>query len=116
MKLATRNALILWFVWMIGACAALGVPTPQSFEERLAAGYVTASAAVDTARILLLTKKITPDDAANVLKQTDNVVVGLDIARSLNKSDALAAQTKLTATLAALAAVQAYLTAKKGTQ
>lgn len=116
MKRTTKNALTLWLVWMIGACAALGVPTPQTFNERAAAGYTAVTTAVDDTRILLLAKKLTPDDAANVIKQTDNIVAGLDIARTLNKSDPLAAQTKLTATLAALSAVQAYLAAKKGTQ
>lgn len=106
--------LCYFFLLIASGCAALGVPTPTTFNERLASGYVTVNAVMDTTRALLSAKKITPDDAENVVKQCDNVVAGLDIARTISKGDLPAANTKLTATLAVLTALQSYLATKKG--
>jgi hypothetical protein len=101
------------FLLLAAGCAALGLPTPEKFNERLAAAYVTATAIVDGTRIVLATKKITPDDAQNILKQTDNLVAALDVARSMSRSDPVAANTKLSATVTALTALQAYLASKE---
>ena len=108
---------LLYVLLLIAAgCATLGVPTPTKFGERLATGYTTATAVLDNARILLQSKKISPTDAENVVKQTDNLVAALDIARQLNGTNPAAANDKLSATLLALTALQTYLNTKKGTQ
>jgi len=52
-------------------------------------------------------------DAENVLKQTDTVIAGLDIARSYSATNPIAANDKLTATLTILQAVQSYINARK---
>lgn len=98
---------------LAAGCASLGIPTPTSFNERLAAGYTTATAIVEGTRIVLAARKITPDDAQNILKQTDNLVSALDLVRVMNKTDPVAANTKLGATITALTALQAYLASKE---
>jgi hypothetical protein len=113
MKLARRFCYL--FLLLASGCAALGVPTPTNFNERVAAAYTTTTALVETTRTLLVAKKITPADAENVLKQTDTVIAGLDIARSYSATSPIAANDKLTATLTILQAIQAYLNAHKGT-
>lgn len=113
MKLARR--LCYLFLTLASGCAALGVPTPTTFNERVAAAYTTTTALVETTRTLLVAKKITPADAENVLKQTDTVIAGLDVARSYSATSPIAANDKLTATLTILQAVQSYLNSKKGT-
>jgi len=101
------------FLLLAAGCAALGVPTPTTFNERLAAGYTTARAIVSGTSAVLVARKITPDDAENVLKQADNLVSALDVARSMSKTDPIAASTKLGATITALTALQAYLATKE---
>lgn len=112
MKLAqTRWLLFL----LLAGCAYLGVPTPTTFNERVAAAYTTTTALVETTRTLLVAKKITPSDAENVLKQTDTVIAGLDVARSYSATNPIAANDKLTATLTILQAIQSYLNSQRGT-
>lgn len=100
---------------LVSACATLGIPTPQTFNERLAAGYTTGTTIVSVTTTLLAAKKLSSADAENVLKQTDTAVAGLDISRQLSATDLAAADTKLAASLVVLNALQAYLNSKKGT-
>jgi hypothetical protein len=99
---------------LAAGCASLGIPTPTSFNERMAAGYTGVAAVMDGTRTLLAAGKLTPADAENVVKQCDNIVAAFDLARSMSKTDLAAANTKLTVTLASLTALQSYLAAKKG--
>jgi len=102
------------FIVLATSCAQLGIPVPKTFNEQVAAAQTSVTAVVDDARILLLTKKITPDDATNVLKQTDNITEGLAVARVLNGTNPAAANDKLAATVLALNALQVYLAKYKG--
>lgn len=97
---------------LASACAQLGLPTAQTFNEKLAAGYSSVTAVRDTATTLLVAKKISPDDAQNVQNQADNARAGLDIARSAHAVNATAADAKLTQVMAALTALQSYLAKK----
>lgn len=112
MKLA--RWLCYLFLTLASGCAALGVPTPTTFNERLASAYITVNGAMDTARVLLSASKITPADADNVVKQCDNAIAALDLARTMSKTDLPAANIKLTATITVLTALQSYLATKKG--
>lgn len=94
---------------LISACATLGLEQPKSFNERLAAGYATLTTARDSAGTLLAAGKITAPDAQQIQNQCDNVRSGLDIARNIHAKDPQAADAKLTAVLAGLNALSAYL-------
>ncbi len=98
---------------LLSACASLGLQTPKTFNERLAAGYVSVTAARDTAATLLTAGKITAGDAQNVQQQADNARSGLDIARSVHETNPAAGDDKLTAILAGLNALSAYLIARQ---
>lgn len=106
------NCLLL----LLAGCAALGLPTPATFNEKALAAYGTVQEIVKDGDTLLAAKKLSPDDAQNVLTQALNARNGIDIARSIYKSDSLAGTTKLTATITVLTALQSYLATKKGTQ
>jgi hypothetical protein len=97
---------------LLHGCAALGVPTPQTFSERLAAGYVSVTTTRQTATILLNGQVITSADATNIQKQADVAREGLDVARTLQGIDA---QKKLDATLLILDTAHSYLCAKAPT-
>jgi hypothetical protein len=64
---------------------------------------------------LLQANKITPDDAQNVQNQADNARAGLDVARSLSKTDLNSAEAKLEATKIVIKALSDYLAKKQGT-
>ena len=108
-----KRFLIPLLLLLVG-CAQLGLPVAQTFNQKLAVGYATVTGIITTTDNLLLAKAITPDDAANVLKQDDNAKAALDIARSLSGTDITAANAKLTATHTVLEAINAYLLTKQG--
>ena len=104
---------IISILMILTACATLGLPTADSFNERLAVGYTTITTVRESATVLLQAQKISKPDAQNVLDQTNNARTGLDVARSMSKTDMTAADAKLNAIRAALVALQAYLTTKE---
>lgn len=104
-----QYAFLAFLLVFLAACQPLGIPKPETFNERLAFGYSTVTTARQTALTLLQSGKISADDAQQVQGQADNARTGLDIARSLSATEPQAADTKLTAILTALTALDAYL-------
>jgi phage terminase large subunit-like protein len=100
---------------LLTACATLGVSSPQTFNEKLAAGYSTVTASRDTTATLLTSGKLTAADAQNVQQQLDNARTGLDLARQVHATDPAAGDAKIDAVVTALTALQAYLSTKGGT-
>lgn len=105
MKKLTKQCSYFLLILVVG-CAALGLPTPQSFNERLLAGYSGVTTVRAGGDALIVAKKISSADAENVQKQADNVRAGLDIASSMK--DPTLASAKLNSTVAVLTALQAY--------
>lgn len=93
----------------LAACATVGESTPQTFNERMAAGIATVASVRTTAAALLKQGRITVDDAQNVQAQCDNIRTGLDVARKIHTQDPNAGNAKLTAAVTALTALQTYL-------
>jgi len=108
---AHRYCLLLLALLLVG-CEALGLK-PETFNQRLAVGYGTVTTIRQTATTLLQAKKISADDAQNVQNQADNARAGLDIARTIGKTDEKAADAKLASVTTALRALQTYLATKK---
>jgi len=108
-----RTYLSLLAMLLIVGCETLGIAKPETFKEKLAVGYTTNTAIRQAATKLLEAKKITADEGAQVLAQTDNARVGLDIARSLEKANPTAADAKLTSIRTALTALQTYLASRE---
>jgi uncharacterized protein YfiM (DUF2279 family) len=104
-----RYNLVLFVAALLVACAQMGVPTPDTFNAKLAVGIGTVTELRQAATTLVLAHKISPDDADNVLKQTDNAAAGLTIARAMSTTDQTAANAKLAASVAVLTAIKAYL-------
>lgn len=95
-------------------CAQLGIATPQTLNERVAATVASVTAVRQSTQTLLVAGKITPADAQNVQTQADTVVAGAQIARTIAPTDPAAANAKLQATIQVLTSLQAYLAAKQG--
>lgn len=99
-------------VMVVSGCAQMGVQAPQTFDERVAAGYVTAAGLVQVTDTLLAADKITIADAKAVSAQLDNAKLALDAAAKLHGQNPLEAQDKLSASILLLQQLQTYLQLK----
>lgn len=111
--------LQIWFavylLAMLTACAQLGVPPVETFNEKLAAAYSLNTQVRQTTADLLIAKKLSSADGQHVLEQTDSIRKGLDVVKELVKlRDVAAAEDKLASVRTILAAVHIYVTARKG--
>lgn len=104
------TAVLLFFV---AACAQLGLQTPQTPEQKVAAGYATADGINRSATALLNAKRISSADAQHVLEATRSARTGLDLARPMMKIDPKGADAKIQTQLAILNALNAYLAGRK---
>jgi hypothetical protein len=103
------SLLLPFLLLVLSSCSLLGVATPQTFNERLAAGYTTVTAARDTTATLLSSSKLSASDAQNVQDQLNNARTGLDLARQVHATNPRAGNQKLDSVVTGLSALQAYL-------
>lgn len=108
MKQLQKYTAYLLLLIVVG-CASLGLPSPDTFNERLASSYAAVTEVRTSATTLLNANKLDVADAKNILEQTDNARSGLDVARSLSKTDITSANNRLIAITTTLTALQAYL-------
>jgi hypothetical protein len=101
--------LMAGFIACLMACTAI---VPQTFNERLAAGYKTVELITDTTTVLRQANKISKADKDNVAATNSTALAALDVTASMSKTDLTGADAKLTATLAILTQLQAYLASK----
>ena len=94
---------------ILAGCASLGMQSPETFNQRAAAATITVTGIRATATDLLRAKSITADDAQNVQDQADVARKGIDVARTVYKTDPAGADARLTATITVLQALQTYL-------
>jgi len=113
--LTFRNQFVMMLAVVCVACAQLGLPTAETFNEKLAVGYGSVTQVRETATQLLTAKKISADDAQNVLTATDVARTGLDTARKIHATDPKAGESKLESIKVALTALTAYLASRGGT-
>lgn len=98
---------------VLTACAALGVESPDTFNQRLAVAAASVTEVRVTATTLLVAGKISVADAQNIQQQADVAREGLNVARGLSATSIPAAATRLEVATAALRALQTYLIAKQ---
>jgi hypothetical protein len=99
---------------LIASCQQLGLTKPLTFNEKLATGYSAVTTVLTTSASLYQQGKIKKTDLANIEKQTDTVKEALDLANTYEQTDTTTGANKLTAALAALTALQTYLTSVEG--
>lgn len=98
---------------MLTACESVGLPTPTSWNERVATALGTVTEVRNQAATLLMAQVISVDDAENVLRQTDAAAAAIAVARQMQATDPTGANQKLLATTTVLRALQQYLLAKQ---
>lgn len=91
------------------ACGTLGVPTPQTFNEKEAAAISSVTAIRGTALSLLQAGKITAGDAQNIQGQADNARQAIQVADQIHTANPEAGGDRLTAIITGLNAISAYL-------
>ena len=112
MKHSPATYLLTFVCALLVACSSLGLPTPETFNEKVAATQSSVTQIRQTATQLLNSKKIGVGDAENVLKGTDAASEGIAVARVMYSQDPDAAQARLKMIVAALTAIQSYLATK----
>lgn len=106
-------ALVI-FAFALTACETLGIAQPQTFNDKVAVAYGAVTQARTTTTQLLEAKKISADDAQNVLTTTDVARVGIDTARKMHTADPKGADSKLNAIRTGLTALIGYLATRGG--
>lgn len=94
----------------LSGCALFGVQTPETFSERVVAGYKTVETVADLVGALTAADKIGVTAANEALDSAEGLKQGIDAAVALrNAGDFSNAETRLSATIAALELLQAQL-------
>lgn len=109
---ARPGLLLAMAASLLIGCSTLGVPQPQTFNQRAATAITSVTSVRQTATVLLQAGKLTPEDARNVQAQADNAMAAIAIARNVSTTDPAGGQTKLTAALTILQALDAYLASR----
>lgn len=108
-----RKLAIVPLLFLLAACATLGVPAPQTFNQRAAAATATVNTASQTTLTLLQARKITPDESDRYIDRTETAQEGIRVARSLHATDPTAAEDRLSLVIAALSILTAELEQRK---
>lgn len=106
-------AIALVTLALLGGCASLGVATPQTFNEKVAAALTTVTSTRTLSTTLLDASKITTQDAQNVQEQANNFRAAIDVARQIHDKTPDAADQRLQAALVGLDSLIKYLEARK---
>lgn len=104
-----KLAFLFPLLFLITACASLGVPAPQTFHERALAATATVNTASQTVLTLLKARKITPDESDRYTDRTEDAQEAINIARSIYASNPVDAENRLATTIALLQILTAEL-------
>jgi hypothetical protein len=112
-KISGNIAMAVLMFSVCVACATLGFPSPQTTQERIAAGYTTAKTIITTGDALLNAEKIGSKDSKNIRKAAEAGREGLDIADALQATDPAGAKNRAEVAITSLNALEAYLETRK---
>lgn len=97
----------------IAGCAALGLQSADTFNQKLAYSYGQVTAARNGAAAAVSAGQMAVEDAKHVQEMADQARKGLDLTKSYAAvGNIQAANTQLALEQATLAALQAYLVSK----
>lgn len=97
---------------MLGACAQLGLAPASSLSDRIAYGYGTHTAVLESTTAALEAGDISLEDAQRILKVADQARTALDAAKlALGAGDVQTAEGRLQLAVSLLTELQNYLRA-----
>lgn len=94
---------------LLAGCALLGVPAPETFNQRAAFALGQVTAVRESATELVTSGGITADDAVNIQRQATTARGGIDLAVAFHATDPEQAENRLLAAQVILDALKAYL-------
>lgn len=105
-----RKLAIIPLLFLLTACAQLGLAPASSFDQRLAYAVSQNAAVRNAAAVSLERQEIALEDAQRVLKITDEVRTALDAAKfAAGAGDVSTAEGRLQLATAILIELQSYL-------
>lgn len=98
---------------VLSACQILGVPEPQTFNQRVLVARSNVTTIRQTATVLLNNKVISSNDAQNVQNSANMARDGLDVASEIYALNPKGGMDKLEASINILESLQRYLASKQ---
>lgn len=98
---------------LLVACAALGVPAADTFNKKVAAATVSVNTGSQTVLTLLQSQKISPDQSDSYTARLDDTQKGIDLTRTVYKTNPADAENRLASIITALNLLLAELEARK---
>lgn len=104
-----RNPLLFLIVFLLAACAQLGIAPADTFNKKVAAAAASVQTIYDAGYAAYQADKITTEQASNLVDALNGVLATLSAAEKLHAADPKGAETKLSAALQILTALNQYL-------
>ena len=102
----------MFVVFLLAACAQLGLQTADTFDKKLAYAYGTHTAVQNATSNRINQHQLTAADGEAVLKLADDSRILLDAAKATG--DPTEAASKLALAMSVLTQLQAYLDTRQG--
>lgn len=106
--------ILIAVLFAVSGCETLGLETPANPEEKIAAGFSTATAVNQGVSSLLRERKISSADAEQITDSTRSFAQGLRVARAMLGTDPSSADAKAESIRVGLEALRQYLISKGG--
>lgn len=104
-----KLAIIFPLLFLLTACAALGVPKADTFNKQVVVANGLVESAAETAGALYAAGKISTEEKDEVYRQGTEARAGIELLRKLHATDPLAAENRINTLIVALTALQARL-------
>lgn len=108
-----KLAIIFPLLFLLTACASLGIPPADTFNKQAAAAVASVNTASQLSLTLLQARKITPDESDAFVGRAEDAQEAIDLTRSIRSTDPAGAQDRLDAIIRSLQILTAELEARK---
>lgn len=108
-----KLSILFPLLFLLTACAALGVPKADTFNKQVVVANGLVESAAETARTLYATGRISTEEKDDVYRQGTEARATIEIVRQLHATDPLAAENRLNTLIVALTALQSRLEANE---
>lgn len=104
-----KLAIVFPLLFLLTACAALGVPKADTFNKQAVVANSIVESAAKTAGTLYSTGKISTEEKDEVYKQGTEARAEIELLRQLHATDPLKAENRINTLIVALTALQSRL-------
>jgi hypothetical protein len=104
-----KHCAAIFMVALVAACSVLGVPQPETFNQRAAFALTQVTAVRESAAQLVTSGAISADDAQNIQDQANTARAGIDLAITYHATNPQQAENRLLAAQLVVDALKAYV-------